>query len=112
MESQILALKKAWTADWYFKCKLLLQIPIVTSNTNCYFEYQLLLRIPIVTLNTNRVTIHQEEEQDEQQQQQQQQQQEEQQQQQHSCYSSTIGVRMCQFFSRWQKVLRFITYVS
>jgi hypothetical protein len=28
---------------------LLLQIPIVTSNTNCYFKYQLLLPIQIVT---------------------------------------------------------------
>jgi hypothetical protein len=30
---------------------LLLQIPIVTSNTNYYFKYQLLLAIPIVALD-------------------------------------------------------------
>jgi hypothetical protein len=29
--------------------KLVLRIPIVTSNTNCYFHYQLLLPILIVT---------------------------------------------------------------
>jgi hypothetical protein len=40
--------------------KLLLRIPIVTSNTkigtlntNCYLKYQLLLEIPIVTSNSN-----------------------------------------------------------
>jgi hypothetical protein len=60
MESQILALKKA--------IALVFQIPIGTSNANCYFKYQFLVQIPIVTSNTNRVTIHQEEEEEEQQQ--------------------------------------------
>jgi hypothetical protein len=36
----------------YFNYQLLLQIPIVTSYTNCYFKYQLLLQIPIGTSNT------------------------------------------------------------
>jgi hypothetical protein len=49
-------LHKIW---WYIQNKterlpvILLQIPSVTSNTNCYFKYQLLLQIPIVTSNTN-----------------------------------------------------------
>jgi hypothetical protein len=45
----------------YFKCQLLLQLPIVTSNTkigtsntNCYFKYQLLVQRTIVTSTTNR----------------------------------------------------------
>jgi hypothetical protein len=27
-------------ANCYFKCRLLLQMPIVTLNADCYFEYQ------------------------------------------------------------------------
>jgi serine/threonine protein kinase len=33
--------------------KIVLRIPIVTSNTNCYYRYQLLLQIQIVTSTTN-----------------------------------------------------------
>jgi hypothetical protein len=42
---------------------------IVISNTNWYFECRLVLQIPIVTSNTNRVTIHQEEKEEKEQQQ-------------------------------------------
>jgi hypothetical protein len=66
LQSQILALKKVIgisNTNWYFECRLVLQIPIVTSKN------QLLLQIPIVTSNTNRVKIQEEEEEEEEEQQ-------------------------------------------
>jgi hypothetical protein len=44
------------------------QILALLKKGNWYFKYQLVLQIPIVTSNTNRVTIHQEQEEEQQQQ--------------------------------------------